>query len=902
MYSLNDQRPNPDVLLEKLHSDEKKKKGRLKIFLGYAAGVGKTYSMLDDAHEKLKSGIDVVAGYIEPHSRPETMRLLGGLPVLPPREIQYRNLQLKEFDIDAALERKPELILVDELAHSNAPDMRNKKRYQDIEELLNAGIDVYTTVNIQHIESLNDVVQKITKIAVKETIPDYVFDNADTVEIIDFAPDELLKRFEEGKIYLPARAETAMKNFFSKENLRLLREIAMRKAADRLSHDNLSERRITEKTVSTKFMVCVSAASSYAKSIRWTARASEAYHAPWVAVYVDKMKRDEEAEIQEKLDLAKRLGAETVRLSGHDIASTIAEYAKISGITDLVVGNIGDMDSMKSMFAADLIKKLISMLPSVEIHIIPDSLQTKFRKHRRFKIAENFILSWPDTLKTIGILAAATLLSMGLRAVDIGDQNVIMLYILSVLVVSITTIGYFYCLTASVLSVLLFNFFFTIPYYSFSAIQPGYPITFVIMFIVAFITSTLTVRIKNQVRFSVEREHRTKLLYEINKKLLKTRGLENIVKLTSEYITKIFDCSVVFYTEDPENSAGFFMESATDPFTSHLRQEGERAVAHWVYINMKHAGAGTDTLMGASAYYIPIISQAKLLGVIGISCAKGKLDQNNSQFLRMLASQVAMALERQYLSDEQRKIIIESEKEKMRSNLLRAISHDIRTPLTGILGASVAILENGDNFDRQTHDKLITNIKEDSQWLIRMVENLLSVTRINEGTMNVTKSPEAVEEIVAEAISHIRKRFPERKITVKVPDELLMVPMDGTLIVQVLINLLENAIKHSPEDTAVEAEVKLEKQYAVFEVRDNGEGIAEEDFPYLFESYIPNGNRSSDSSRGMGIGLSICNSIIKAHDGKLEAANKNAGGAVFQFTLPLEIPYLNGNGIVATII
>jgi len=871
MYRHNDQRPNPDILLETLRSDKKKKKGRLKIFLGYAAGVGKTYSMLDDAHEKLKSEIDVVVGYIEPHSRPETMHLLDGLPALPPKEIPYRNLQLKEFDLDAALDRKPELILVDELAHTNAPGMRNKKRYQDIEELLNAGIDVYTTVNIQHIESLNDIVQKITKIAVKETFPDYVFDHADTVEIIDFAPDELLKRFEEGKIYLPARAETAMKNFFSKENLRLLREIAMRKAADRISHDNLSERSITEKTVSTKFMVCVSVSSSFAKSIRWTARASDAYHAPWVAVYVDKMKSDDEEEIQEKLELAKRLGAETVRLSGHDVASTIAEYAKISGITDLVVGNVGKKDSMKSLFATDLVNKLIALLPSVEIHIIPESLQTKSRKRRRFKITENLILSWPDTLKTVGSLSAATLLSMGLRAVDIGDQNVIMLYILSVLIISITTIGYLYCLAASVLSVLLFNFFFTIPYFTFNAIQPGYPITFVIMFMVAFITSTLTVRIKNQVRFSVEREHRTKLLYEINKKLLKTRGLENIVKLISEYITKIFDRSVAFYTKDPENSAGFFMESTTDPYTSHLRQEYERAVAHWAYINMKHAGTGTDTLMGASAYYIPIISQAKVLGVIGISCAKGKLDQSSSLFLRMLASQVAMALERQYLSDEQRRIIIESEKEKMRSNLLRAISHDIRTPLTGILGASSAILENGDNLDRETHDKLLLNIKEESQWLIRMVENLLSVTRINEGTMNVTKSPEAAEEIVAEAISHIRKRFPERKISVKVPDELLMVPMDGTLIEQVLINLLENAIKHSPADTVVEVEVKSDHQYAIFEVRDKGEGIAEEDF-----------------SRGMGIGLSICKSIINAHDGKLNAENKKIGGAVFQFALPLE--------------
>lgn len=888
MYGKNDQRPNPDILLKTLHSDEDRKRGRLKIFLGYAAGVGKTYSMLDDAHEKRKGGIDVVLGYIEPHSRPETLKLLEGLPALPPKVIRYKNLQLNEFDLDAALARKPELILVDELAHTNAPEMRNRKRYQDIEELLNAGIDVYTTVNIQHIESLNDIVQKITQVAVKETVPDYFFDQADTVEIIDFSPEELLKRFEEGKVYRPARAEMAMRFFFTKENLRLLREIAMRKAADRISNDNLSERRTQEKTVSTKLMVCISSSPASAAPIRWTARTAEAFHAPWIAVYVDTSTGKSESDIQANLDLAKRLGAETVRLNGHDVASAISEYARISGITNIVIGKNRNK-SLRGLFETDMEDKLVSLLPEVDIHIIPGAPQKRHHSQDRLRLAENWYFSWTDMFKTIGVLIAATMLSIGLQATEIGDQNVIMVYILSVLLISRITTGHLYGMAASVLSVLAFNFFFTLPYHTFNAIQPGYPITFVIMFLAAFFTSTLTVRIKTQVRLSVEREHRTKILYEINKKLLITRGLENIITLTNEYITQIFDRTAVFYTHDPEDTAsGYIMEATSDHSASMLRSEDERAVAHWVFLNGKRAGSGTDTLMGAGAHYIPIISQTKVLGVIGVSCSNGKLDQNSRLFLRMLASQVAMALERQYLSDEQRKIVIESEKEKMRSNLLRAISHDLRTPLTGILGASSAILENGDNLDKRTHDQLISNIKEDSQWLIRMVENLLSVTRINEGTMHVSKSPEAAEEIAAEAVAHIRKRFPERKISVKVPDELLMVPMDGTLIEQVLINLVENAFKHSPVDSVVHVDVRAEKQHAVFKVSDQGEGIAEEDFPYLFESYVPNGKRSSDSSRGMGIGLSICMSIIKAHRGKMEAYNKEDGGAVFLFRLPLK--------------
>ncbi|TGE35143.1 sensor histidine kinase KdpD [Desulfosporosinus fructosivorans] len=893
MVNYDKERPNPDILLEGIRSNESRETGKLKIFFGYAAGVGKTYAMLDDAREQLKSGIDVVVGYVEPHTRPETMQLLDGLPVLPPKVVEHKNIQLKEFDLDAALKRKAQLILVDELAHSNADGVRNRKRYQDIEELLNAGIDVYTTINVQHIESLNDVVQDITKINVRETVPDYIFDSANKVKLIDIEPDELLRRFEKGKIYRPERAETALNNFFTKENLRLLREIAMRKAADRISHDNQNERRMAEKMASIKLLVCISTSPSSAKCIRWTARTAEAFHAPWIAVYVENMEsqyftESENKNIRANLDLAARLGAEIVTLNGHDVATVVAEYAKLSGITNIVIGKSRNKKTLKNIFEMNLEDKLISLLSSIEIHIIPgDPTQNPYRKPRRKQIRKNLFLSWYDTLKTSGLLTAATLLSMGLRALDIGDHNIIMVYILSVLVVSRITMGYFYGIVASILSVIAFNFFFTVPYYTLNTIQPGYPITFVIMFLVAFITSALTVRIKIQARLAVEREHRTGVLYEINKKLLVTRGLKNIVALTNEYITKLFVRSVIFYTQDPGNSStGALMQPPSDTDASFMLSEDERAVAHWVFINKKRAGAGTDTLMGAGAFYMPVISQGNVLGVIGLSCTKGNLSQSNRSFLRMIASQVAMALERQYLSDEQHRILLESEKEKMRSNLLRAISHDLRTPLTGILGASSAILEN--RLDLQTHDKLVTDIKEDSQWLIRMVENLLSVTRINEGTMNVAKAPEAAEEIVAEAISRIRKRFSDQKISVRVPDELLMVPMDGTLIEQVLINLIENAIKHSPEDSVIEVKVEKSGGHAVFEVIDNGNGIAEQDFPYLFESYIPNGQRSSDSSRGMGIGLTICMSIIKAHHGKMEAANKKTGGAIFRFTLPLE--------------
>lgn len=890
-----DHRPDPDAILEDILVRRDQRPGRLKIFFGYAAGVGKTYAMLDDAHDRLTSGIDVLVGYIEPHTRPETMQKLHGLPVLPPKTVSYRTMELKEFDLDKALERKPELILVDELAHTNAEGGRNKKRYQDIEELLGAGIDVYTTVNVQHMESLNDVIENITKVRVRETVPDYIFDRAEKIELVDLAPDELLRRLEEGKIYRPERAEAAVQNFFTQENLRLLREIALRCAADKISLENQNERSLSDKMANTKLLVCIGASPSSAKCIRWTARAAEAFHASWTALYVEDIGNEDLTAEQQKtlrsnLDLAEKLGAETVNLTGHDIAVTVSEYAKLSGITNIVVGKSRNKKTLKNLFDMDFEDKLISLLPNIEIHIIPGNTgRRSYKKPKKGVRFETFHFSWGDAIKTFSILVAATLLSYGIRRLDIMNQNIIMVYIFSVLLVSRMTEGYWYGIIASVISVLTFNFFFTEPYFTFNAIQTGYPLTFAIMLLVALITSALTVRIKAEARLAVRREHRTEILYEINKRLLATRGIDRIVALTNDYVVKLFGRSIIFFTVDPEQGEdGEVAQASDDLGASVLNSADEKAVAHWVFLNQKRAGAGTDTLMGAAAFYMPVISQGKVLAVWGVSCKNGTLDHSTRLFLRMIASQVAMALERQQLSDEQRNIMVESEKEKMRSTLLRAISHDLRTPLAGILGASSAIRENGKTLDENTRDSLVANIQEESQWLIRMVENLLSVTRINEDASNLTKSQEAAEEVIGEAVSRVKRRFPQARILVHVPEEFLEVPMDGTLIVQVLINLLENAIKYSPGDSPVEVCLEKEGAWARFQVLDRGRGIPNEDLPHLFTGYRPSESKSADSSRGMGIGLSICKTIVSAHQGSLEAENRKDGGTIFRFTLPLK--------------
>ena len=886
---MEEQRPNPDVLLEAIGHDTAEKIGKLHIFFGYAAGVGKTYAMLDEAHQQIKNGKDVLVGYVEPHTRPETMELLEGLPLLPPLTLAYKGITLKEFDLDAALSKKPDLVLEDELAHTNAPACRNKKRYQDIEELLQAGIDVYATVNVQHIESLNDIVQDITDIAVRETVPDYIFDNAD-VRLIDIPPDELLKRFESGKIYKPERATAAMERFFSKENLNALREIAMRKTADRVSHENQPES--GAKPAGMRFLVCITAAPSSAKCIRWGARIAEAMHAPWTVLYVETSRHEYDSDAQKKalrdhMDLAERLGGDVVTLYGDNVAEVVAEYANTGGITNIVIGKNNRIT--KNLFKLDFEDQLINKLANIEIHIISDRVDEKRERKQPMILSARFLFSWTDSLKTLGMLVLATVLSFGLRAVNIGDQNVIMVYILSVLVVSRITQGYLSGIIASVLSVLLFNFFFTDPLYTFNAVQPGYPITFVIMLVVALFTSALTMRIKTQARTAVSRERRTEVRYVINKKLLVTRGLANIVELVNDYIVNLFERSVIFYTADPlDGNLGLLKQAPADGDAAFMHKADEQAVAQWVFVNQKRAGAGTDTLMGAGGFYMPLLSQGKLLGVIGISCAGGAfLSQDNRLFLRMIGSLVAMALERQLLSDEQRKILLDSDREQMRGNLLRAISHDLRTPLTSIVGASSALLEKDNPLDGESARTLINAIKEDSQWLIRMVENLLAVTRIKEGNLSVNKVAEAVEEIVAEAVSRTKRRFPDRSFHASAPEELLVIPMDGTLIIQVLMNLFENAIKHSGSETTVDVAVKKVGDSAVFEVSDNGAGIPPQDLPYLFESRMPAMKKNGDSSRGMGIGLSICMSIVKAHGGTMQAENKREGGAVFRFTLPL---------------
>lgn len=880
---MEDERLNPDRLLAKWQKTEKNlQSGRLKVFFGYAAGVGKTYAMLKEAHEQQAEGKKVLIGYIEPHARPETEALVVGLPKLPTKKETYKGISIHEFDLDRALEAKPDLLLVDELAHTNVKGARNKKRYQDIEELLNAGIDVYTTVNVQHIESLNDLVEQITGVHVSETVPDVFFD-AHSLKVIDIETDELLARLKQGKIYQSETAKQAMDHFFQADNLTLLRGLAIRKAANHINTSNQHERQ-KQTGIHSKLLTIIDGKNSdmTEKCLRWTARLAQALGTEWLALEI--LEDLSEHVESEQAKLAEKLGAEVITLESDNPRETIVQYVKMQGVTDLVMGKAIKRSRFIRFYHPDLEDELVAFIPEVDIHLIPyqekKSLLTTYQPKKK---AATAFFTWKDFSITLGLLAVATILSEFGSYYHLGDQNLILIYILFVLLVARVTTGYLWAAIASIVSVLLFNWFFVEPLFSLTVYKQGYPLTLIFMLLVALLISNLMMQIKKQAFYAMKREHQLEILYELNKKYLLAQNQKEILMTTAEYLSTMLDRQVVLYDEEEVKSP------ATTPSKEPLRSLEEVAVANWVFMNQKKAGFGTDTLMGAKALYLPVLSQGNSFAVIGIEKDnEHPITDEVVTFLELVTTQLALAIEQKKLTTERQQILFENEKERMRGNLLRAISHDLRTPLTGISGSVETILsdEPTSALAEQTKRKLLVGIKNDADWLIRMVENLLSITRINEETMKVAKSREAVEEVVASAIQRIKKSYPKSKIEAQLPEEFLLVPMDSILVEQVLFNLMENAIRHSESDAPIKLIVATTETEVVVKIADQGKGLSKEQMR-LLDTGMSNQKTPIDSKSGMGIGLAIAKTIILAHDGQLQAENQPQGGAVFTFTLPL---------------
>ncbi len=856
--------------------------------------------MLMEAHDMKKMGKDIVIGYIEPHARPETMALVNGIEDIGVKVINYKGINLKEFDLDKALARKPQIILVDELAHTNASTKRHRKRWQDIEELLEAGIDVYTTLNVQHIESLNDIVESITNIAVRETIPDKVFDEADKVELIDIEPTELLNRFSEGKVYGKEQTRKAFNNFFTKNNLFALREIALRRTADRVNYEvesvRLSKGQITVMPTSDVVLACISSSPSSSRVIRTATRMAEAHHSKWIAFYVETTKsqnlsKEDRERLNSHFSLAEQLGGEVVTAYGDNTIEQIIQYAKFRNVTKIIIGkNHKKPNNLFHFYAKDIVDKLMESNSYIDVYVIPNASSDKQKKYNIKNNRQKFNVSRKEILVSTLIMIITIIISLFIDYLGFNEANVIMIFILGVIIVNIKTRGYILGFVCSIISIFLFNYLFTEPRYSLEVYDKSYLATFPIMLIVTFTIGTLTNKIQREARNSLQRENRTRNLYRVSKKLLSATGTADVVGIGIKYLSRLLERTVVCYLDqDNKLSTPFIYTAAKGEKDRTLLNKDEEAVAYWTFLNDKESGAGTNTFHGAKGYYMPLKSHGKILGVLGASCINGSLKPEQKYIFETVASQIYIALDREILAETQKKSNLEIESERLRSNLLRSISHDLRSPLAGIKGAVSTIIETGDLLSEKTKGKLLQSVYEDTEWLIRLVENLLSMTRFDGGNLKIKKNIELIEEVVYEAVQRTSKRFKDHKIKVIVPEDVIMAPMDGSLIEQVLINLFDNAIKFTPKDSLIEVKFYEDEKNIIFEVIDNGPGISEDILPHIFDRFFTNGDKITDSRRGVGLGLAICKSIVEAHGGKISAYN--SGGAIFRFNIPKE-----GNG------
>ena len=849
--------------------------------------------MLKAAHRAKDQGVDVAVGYVEKHTRPDTLALLDGLEQLPTLKVEYKGIVLNEFDLDAALKRRPQLLLVDELAHSNAAGCRHTKRYQDVEELLRAGIDVYTTVNVQHLESLNDLVASITQVAVNERIPDSVFDSADQVELVDIEPDDLILRLQTGKVYQRSQASRALNHFFAKDNLVALREIALRRTADRLSRNAQRTGNETAAKASEHILICLSSSPSNAKVIRTAARMAEAFHSSFTALFVEttetnELKGENLKRLRDNLRLAEQLGAQIATVYGDDPAVQIAEYAKVSGITKIVLGRTNHKSTV-FLKSKTLVDKLTKLAGDIDVYIIPDT-QPLYKKKASFIHLEDHKFRWTDLLKAVLITAAATGISFCFYTLGLREANIITVYILGVLLTAIWTNGHLYGALASLLSVISFNFFFTVPRFTLAANDPDYPVTFLIMLVASVISSTLATRVKKQARQSAQKAYYMELLINSNQKLQQGRDEQEIIRIAAEQVSALLDRPVLYalamkgqelsFQVSPQNEANKQLSAMTPE---------EKGVADWVIKNNKHAGATTNTLSHAHNLYLSVRGNQEVMGVIGVPAKYyPPLEVFEKNLMISILNECGLILERRRLRDEKQKIALETQRERLRSNLLRAISHDLRTPLTSISGNAGVLMEKSIALTEEKKQEIYASIYDDSMWLVDLTENLLSITRIENGTMHLQMNAELIDDVLREAIAHVDRQAARHHIRVNLEDDLLMAKMDARLIVQVIINIVNNAIKYTPEGSHICISAEKEDRMVCIHIADDGPGISDEAKVHLFDMFYTAGIGKADSRRGLGLGLSLCQSIVEAHGGEISVENNEPHGAIFSFTLPLE--------------
>jgi two-component system, OmpR family, sensor histidine kinase KdpD len=886
MRTDDDARPSPETLLKAAQAEEAdREQSKLKIFLGYAAGVGKTYAMLEAAQQRLGDGRDVVVAYVESHGRSETDSLLEGLEVIPKAKIDYMGVTLPEMDIDAVLARNPQIALVDELAHSNAPGSRHEKRWQDVEELLAAGIDVYTTVNIQHFESLNDVVAQITGVTVRETVPDSMLDHAVEIRLVDIPPEDLLQRLREGKIYIPEKAALATQKFFKPGNLMALRELSLRRAAARVDNQMrayMESRSIAGPwAVAETLLVCISGSPFSERLIRTTRRLADEMKAAWHTVYIEtpggsKHTRENRERVWRDLRQAESLGAQVATLSGTSVAEALIAYAVKNNVTKIVVGKPAK-PRWREFLRQPLVDQIIRLSGSIDVHVVSIREEQKSPPKGAPRPAKP--IPWPGYLKSLVLVLATSLLAEPAHHF-LAPTNLVMIYLLAV-VLAATKLGRKPAILTAFLSVLAFDFFFVPPRFTFAVTDTEYFITFGALFTVGVVISSLVSQSRERAEAIREREVQTASLYYLSRDLAVASDREGILDAMVRNIEESLGAHIAVYLPEGERLE---VKRASSDLSLGIK---ESAVADWAFKNASPAGRGTDTLVSADLLYLPMQTSGEVLGILGVRLGD-QADYTSPLSRRLLqafATQAALAIERVHLGKQAEQAQILEARESLERALLNSISHDLRTPLVSITGALGALRDKSSVLETQTREDLLDAAWEEAGRLNRFVGNLLDMTRLESGALKLKQVDSDILDLFGCALAALEPQLGKRKIEVHVPGGLPLVKMDMVLMTQVVVNLLDNALKYTPRDSSVELAAGLTDSTLTLTISDKGPGIPESELTRVFDKFyrlpVPEG------AGGTGLGLSICKGIVEAHGGSIRAENRTNGGLTMIVVLPV---------------
>jgi two-component system sensor histidine kinase KdpD len=888
-----DQRPSPDALLEAARHEEGRG-GQLRIFVGAAPGVGKTYEMLQTARARKRDGYDVVVGVVETHGRKETEVLLEGLELIPRRRMEYRGQTLEEMDLDAIIARRPQIALVDELAHTNAPGSRHPKRYLDVEELLARGIHVYTTVNIQHIESLNDVVAQITHVRVRETVPDSIFDRADSVELIDLTPEDLIQRLKEGKVYIPQQAERALEHFFSPANLTALRELALRRTAERVDDQLLIE--MQARAISgpwaagERILVCISEDRRSAGLVRYAKRLADRLHAPWMALYIESRRslqlgEDERDRIADTLHLAQALGGEPITIPGGDkrIADDVVSYAQANNITQIVIGK-SNRSRWFEMLHGSVVHDLVRRSGNISVHVISGEEIAGETVPRR--VVRTAKAAEPFDPRPYGITVLAVALALGCgKLIEpwFGLENVDLVFLTAVVGVAVRY-GLWPSLFASVAASLCYNFFFLPPLYTFTIADPTNVAAFFFLTIMAILVSNVGARVRTQAIVAMGQARTTESLYTFSRKLAGVGTLDDVLWATAYQAALMLNVRVVLLL--PEN--GSIVVKAGYP-PEDILDEADLAAAKWAWQSNHPAGRGSDTLPGAKRLFLPMRTGRGAIGVVGIDSDKpGPLfTPDQRRLLDALIDQSALAIERVYLVEDMDKIKRTIETDRLRSALLTSISHDLRTPLSAVLGAAGTLRDLASKLTDAEKADLLATIIDESERLNRFIANLLDMTRLEAGAVAPNMALHDLGEIVGSTLRRAARILAQHKVDVELAAELPMVEIDPVLFEQALFNLLDNAAKYAPAGTIIRIQSWREQETVCLQVLDEGDGIPAADLEHIFDKFY-RAKKGDQVRAGTGLGLAIARGFVEAMHGTISAANRtDRAGAIFTIKLPV---------------